>query len=177
MSFLIPAVSPRAVCWDVAKPEQSRVTHLLGALWTGAVTHEKVERFTRELAKLPQVPAFKTEHELYGGMYARTMHIPAGVIAVGRTHKHDHYFMCVSGEAAICSEEGTRTFRAGDFIKSSAGVRRLGFAITDTILRTIHRTDCMSIDDLEDDLIDEDEICLYDFDNKLKSDCNLEIQR
>jgi len=130
-------------------------------------TREEIERLQSEVAKMPQ-PELQTEHYFSGGMYCRKLIRPAGTLIVGKVHKKDHFFMCAQGQIIAWSEKGMVTLNAGDVICSKAGTKRVTLAVTDAIGITIHKTSKTNLDRIEKELIEPDELALYDSSNKLK---------
>jgi hypothetical protein len=130
-------------------------------------TREEIERLQSEVAKMPQ-PELETEHYFSGGMYCRKLVRPAGTLIIGKVHKKDHLFMCVQGQIIAWSEKGMVTLNAGDVICSKAGTKRVTLAVTDAIGITIHKTSKTNLDKIEKELIEPDELALYDSSNKLK---------
>jgi hypothetical protein len=130
-------------------------------------TREEIERLQSEVAKMPQ-PELETEHYFSGGMYCRKLIRPAGTLIVGKVHKKDHFFMCAQGQIIAWSEKGMVTLNAGDVICSKAGTKRVTLAVTDAIGITIHKTSKTNLDRIEKELIEPDELALYDSSNKLK---------
>jgi mannose-6-phosphate isomerase-like protein (cupin superfamily) len=130
-------------------------------------TLEQIERLQSEMAKMPQ-PELKTEHYFSGGMYCRKLIRPAGTLIVGKVHKKDHFFMCAKGQIIAWSEKGMVTLNAGDVLCSKAGTKRVTLAVTDAIGITFHKTSKTNLDKIEKELIEPDELALYDSSNKLK---------
>jgi quercetin dioxygenase-like cupin family protein len=131
-------------------------------------SREEIERLQSEVAKMPQ-PELQTEHYFSGGMYCRKLARPAGTLIVGKVHKKDHLFMCAQGQIIAWSEKGMVTLNAGDVICSKAGTKRVTLAVTDAIGITIHKTSKTNLDKIEKELIEPDELALYDSSNKLKA--------
>lgn len=130
-------------------------------------SREEILRLQSEMAKLPQVEV-DTEHYFNGGMYCRKVFRRAGTLIVGKIHKSDHFFMCTSGEIIAWSEKGMITLKAGDVIESKAGTKRVTLAVKDSIGITVHKTDKTDLDEIEAELIEFEEGCMYDSDNKIK---------
>lgn len=130
-------------------------------------TREEIERLQAEMAKMPQ-PELQTEHYFSGGMYCRKLIRPAGTLIVGKVHKKDHFFMCAQGQIIAWSEKGMVTLNAGDVLCSKAGTKRVTLAVTDAIGITFHKTNKTNLDKIEKELIEPDELALYDSANKLK---------
>jgi quercetin dioxygenase-like cupin family protein len=137
-------------------------------------TREQIERLQMEMSAMPQSElqlasdAMQTEHYFHGGMYARKLTRPAGTLIVGKVHKQDHYFLCAKGEIIAWSEKGMVHLNAGDIIESRPGTKRVTLAVTDAIGITFHKTDKTDLDEIEKDLIEPDELSLFDSNNKLK---------
>jgi len=128
---------------------------------------EQIERLQSEIIKMPQVE-LATEHFFSPGMYCRKVTRPAGTLIVGKVHKAPHFFVCVKGEILAWSETGMRRMQAGDVIESQAGTKRVTLAVVDSIGMTIHKTDKTDLDEIETELIEPDEIALFDSQNNLK---------
>ena len=130
-------------------------------------TLEQIERLQSEMAKMPQ-PELETEHYFSGGMYCRKLVRKAGTLIVGKVHKKDHFFMCAQGQIIAWSEKGMVTLNAGDVICSKAGTKRVTLAVTDAIGITFHKTSKTNLDKIEKELIEPDELALYDSSNNIK---------
>ena len=135
-------------------------------------TIEQIDKLQREMANMPQVE-FKTDHYFSEGMYCRKVFRPAGTLIVGKVHKKDHFFMCVSGEIIAWTENGMKNLVAGDIIESKQGTKRVTYALTDAIGITVHKTDKTDLDEIEQELIEPNEFALFDSSNKLK---NIEVR-
>jgi quercetin dioxygenase-like cupin family protein len=137
-------------------------------------TREQIERLQMEISQMPQTElqfatdAMQTEHYFHGGMYARKLIRPAGTLIVGKVHKQDHYFLCAKGEIIAWSEKGMMHLYAGDIIESRPGTKRVTLAVTDAIGITFHKTDKTDLDEIEKEMIELDDLALFDSANKLK---------
>lgn len=130
-------------------------------------TLEEIERLQREMSKMPQAE-LETEHYFSGGMYCRKLTRRAGTLIVGKVHKKDHFFLCAKGQIIAWSEKGMVTLNEGDIICSKKGTKRVTLAVTDAIGITFHKTNKVNLDKLEKELIEPDELALFDSGNKLK---------
>jgi quercetin dioxygenase-like cupin family protein len=135
---------------------------------------EQIGRLQEEVSKLQQIEP-STEHYFANGMYCRKMFMPAGMLVVGKLHKQDHFFICTKGEIVAWTENGMKNLCAGDIIESKLGTKRVIYAVTDSIITNVHKTDKIDLDEIETELIEPDETALFDFNNKLK-DWALELQ-
>lgn len=130
-------------------------------------TLAEIERLQHEMMKMPQAE-LQTEHYFSGGMYCRKLTRPAGTLIVGKVHKKDHFFLCAKGQIIAWSEKGMVTLNEGDVIASKAGTKRVTLAVTDAIGITFHKTNKINLDKIEKELIEPDELALFDSSNKLK---------
>jgi quercetin dioxygenase-like cupin family protein len=130
-------------------------------------TREEILRLQDEMAKMPQAE-LQTEHYFSQGMYCRKVFRKAGTIIVGKVHKKDHFFMCAQGQIIAWSEKGMVTLSAGDVLCSKAGTKRVTMAVTDAIGITVHKTNKTDLDKIEKELIEPDELALYDSSNNIK---------
>jgi quercetin dioxygenase-like cupin family protein len=135
---------------------------------------EQIGRLQEEVSKLQQIEP-STEHYFANGMYCRKMFMPAGMLVVGKLHKQDHFFICTKGEIVAWTENGMKNLCAGDIIESKLGTKRVIYAITDSIITNVHKTDKIDLNEIETELIEPDETALFDSSNKLK-DWALELQ-
>jgi hypothetical protein len=130
-------------------------------------SREQIERLQSEMALMPQAE-LKTDHYFNGGMYCRKVFRPAGTLIVGKIHKVDHLFMCVSGQIMAWTEQGMKTLNAGDIVESKAGTKRVTLALTDAIGVTVHKTDQKDLELIEKELIEPDNLALFDYNNEIK---------
>ena len=134
-------------------------------------TREQIDRLQAEMVKMPQVE-LQTEHYFVPGMYCRRVFRPAGTLIVGKIHKKPHFFLCVKGEIIAWTENGMRKLQAGDIIESEPGTKCVTLATMDSIGITVHRTDKTDLDEIEAELIEPDDLALFDSSNKLKQIVN-----
>lgn len=99
--------------------------------------HLPVYRLEAELLKLPQVD-MPVEHSFCSGLYARTMHIPAGTVLTGAVHRHDCFFVLREGVLAVTTDHGVTTLQPGQMLHSPAGTKRAGVALADCVVTTFH---------------------------------------
>lgn len=117
------------------------------------VKNGDVKRLEELILQEPQVD-LNTEHCLSGGVYARTIHIPAGTVLTGATHKKDHINI-VCGDISVTTDEGAKRLTGYCIVPTKAGMKRAGYAHTDTVWTTICATDLTIIEDIEDELVEE----------------------
>lgn len=130
-------------------------------------SREQIDRLQAEMAKLPQAE-LETEHFFSPGMYLRRVYRPAGTLIVGKVHKKPHFFLCAKGEIIAWTETGMRKLQAGDVVESQPGTKRVTLAVIDSIGVTVHLTDKTDLDEIEQELVEPDDLALFDSSNKLK---------
>ena len=135
------------------------------------VSREQIDRLQSEMVKMPQAELV-TEHYFRPGMYCRKLIRPAGTLIVGKVHKEPHFFLCAKGEIIAWTENGMRRLKEGDIIESEPGTKRVTLAVVDSIGITVHRTDKTDLDEIEAELIEPDDLALFDSSNKLKQIVN-----
>lgn len=96
-----------------------------------------IERLMRQA---PQVE-LKVKHYFSKGVYARELHIPAGVILTGEIHKFENLNILSQGKIEVLTEKGMQEVAAPFTVVSPSGTKRIARAITDCIWTTIHGTD------------------------------------
>jgi len=77
-------------------------------------------------------------HFFAPGMYLRELVVPAGMLMVGKIHKHAHFLLVLKGRAEVISEFGRFIVEAGHISISPAGVKRIVLALEDTQFVTVH---------------------------------------
>ena len=109
-----------------------------------------------------------TEHFFSPGMYCHRVFRPAGTLIVGKVHKQPHFFLCAKGEIIAWTENGMKVLQAGDVVESKPGTKRVTMATMDSIGITVHKTDKTDLDEIEAELVEPDDLALFDSGNKLK---------
>lgn len=117
-----------------------------------APSRESIERLEAAMLEAPQV-AIETSHVLSGGVYARTIRIPAGTLLTGLVHKHDHVNVCV-GDITVWTEQGMKRLTGHNVLPTKAGAKRAGYAHADTYWTTLSRTDQTELAAIEDEQVE-----------------------
>lgn len=79
-----------------------------------------------------------TTHHFADGVYMRELLIPAGNVCVGKMHRKEQLNILLRGTLIVATENGSEEMTGPCIIKSPAGVKRSGYALTDTVWLTIH---------------------------------------
>jgi hypothetical protein len=117
--------------------------------------YAKVRKLEAALLRCPQVD-MQTTHALSGGVYARTVFIPAGSVVTGATHKKDHICI-IDGDVETILDGQKQRITGRVILNGQAGVKRAVYAHDDTLWTTVCRTDLIDIADIEADLVEEPE--------------------
>lgn len=125
-----------------------------------------VETFKQELMKLPQVP-LDTLHFFADGMYCRVLLLRAGTALVGAVHRKEHFFMVMRGRLVVNSGEGPVVLDAPRILTCQPGTQRAGYALTDVMCLTVHRTDKTDLAEAEADIAEPDPESRYTTGNQL----------
>jgi quercetin dioxygenase-like cupin family protein len=120
------------------------------------IATSKVHRLQATMAAMPQVD-LQTTHALSGGVYARTVFIPAGCVVVGATHKQDHVCI-IDGDIETILEGEQRRITGRVVINGTKGVKRAVVAHEDTLWTTVCATELTDLDAIEAALVEEPEL-------------------
>lgn len=78
------------------------------------------------------------KHSFAEGIYIREMRMKKGQLVFSAIHKHSYPFFLLSGNLAISSEKGVEEFLAPYYVVTPEGTKRVGYAIEDSIVVTVH---------------------------------------
>ena len=129
----------------------------------------RVQALQNAISQLPQYEP-ETKHTFHAGMYCREVWRPAGVLVVGKIHKKEHFYLIVSGTVAITTDEGVKSVTGPHLLCSTPGTKRAVYAQTDALCMTFHVVDAKTIEDAEQELVEEDETSMFTLGNKLKNE-------
>ncbi len=96
---------------------------------------------------------FITKHHFMPGIYIRELHIPKGMIVIGRIHKHSHVSILGKGAIEVLVDGRIETVTAPFMTLTQPGFKRIGLALEDTIWSTMHLTDITDVSTLEKELV------------------------
>lgn len=96
-------------------------------------------------------------HHFAPGAYGRVMTLPAGLVVVGKIHKHAHINVISKGRVRVFTEqEGEQTLIAPCTFVSSPGTKRVVMVDEETVWTTVHVTDKTDLVEIEKEMISED---------------------
>ena len=128
---------------------------------------EKVDRLQAEVSKMPQYEP-ETTHTFHAGMYCREVFRPAGVLVVGKVHKKEHFYLIVSGTVLITGGDGPAIEVTGPkLICSKPGTKRAVYAVTDALCMTFHVVEATTVEDAEEELVEDDPDSMFTIGNKV----------
>lgn len=125
---------------------------------------DKAIAFEAILKQQPQVE-LKVIHHFSKNVYARELHIPAGVIVVGEIHKFKNLNILSKGKIQLATEDGLIEFEAPFTVVSPEGTKRVAKAITDCVWTTIHGTEETDVANIEKAFIAKSEVEWLEFCN------------
>lgn len=107
------------------------------ALASAPPSREQIERL--QASMLPIACAMPDAvHHFAPGMYGREFSMPAGMVVVGKIHRHGHLMMVLKGRAVVVDEFGRYEVAAGFVQASKPGAKRVVLALEDTTFMTVH---------------------------------------
>jgi mannose-6-phosphate isomerase-like protein (cupin superfamily) len=128
--FELPVAHPSQECLMSNVTVQEIEKHVPAA-------HLPIYRLESELLKLPQVE-MPLDHDFCNGLYARTMHIPAGTVLTGAVHRDESFFVVRKGHLVVTTDNGTAEVGPGFMSVTRANTKRAGVALTDVEVTTFH---------------------------------------
>jgi hypothetical protein len=96
---------------------------------------------------------FDVEHYQIDGVYVRSLFIPKDMVLTGKIHNHEHIAILAQGTIRVHNGEGFKEISAPCTWIEKAGVKRLGYALTDCTFINVIRTDLKNIADIENEAV------------------------
>lgn len=118
----------------------------------GVGIRDKVFAFER-LSRQHEQIQLKTIHHFSKDVYAREIHIPAGVILTGEIHKFENLNILSKGRMQVLTEDGVKEVEAPFTIVSPAGTKRIAYTLTECVWTTVHGTSETDINKIEQTFI------------------------
>ena len=119
---------------------------------TALGTMPEILQIEAQILQMPQVK-LPIEHYQIKGVYARSMFIPAGTLLTGKIHNFESIAILAKGTIRITNGTESYVISEGHVMVDQPGVKRLGYAETDVVFITVHRTDNIEIEAIEDELV------------------------
>lgn len=97
------------------------------------------------------------KHHFAPGSYGREMTLPAGMVVVGKIHKHAHINVISKGRVQVFTEhEGVLELAAPCTFVSRPGTKRVVHVLEETVWTTVHVTDKTDLAEIEREVIATD---------------------
>ncbi len=116
----------------------------------------KVFDLEAAMKQCPQIE-LKVIHHFSKDVYARELHIPAGVTLVGEIHKFENLNILSKGTMVVTTEEGVKEVSAPFTVVSPPGTKRAAHTLTDCVWTTIHGTSETDVVKIKDAFIAQSE--------------------
>lgn len=113
----------------------------------------KVYALENYILQLPQIDLVHT-HTLHGGVYTRTVFLPAGSVITGALIKVPTTLI-ISGDVIAYFGDTTLDVKGYKVLSTEAGRKTAFAAIGDTLLAMIFKTDAKTIEEAEECFTDE----------------------
>jgi len=114
---------------------------------------DMVRKLENMALKFPQVN-INTDHVIHGGMYARTIMIPAGVLLTGALIKVATVLI-VSGDVIVYMDSETVKLCGYNVFSASANRKQAFLAITDVYITTVFPTEASTVTEAEEQFTTE----------------------
>lgn len=136
-----------------------------GFPWFSLTYRQRLDMLEYALWQLPNKKTgdqFQIKHYFSDGIYMRELFIPAGDLIVGKIHKTRHLSIMSKGDKSMMTEFGITRIQSPYVEESMPGMKRAGYAHTDTVWTTIHATCKTDISEIEADLFEDSDISWID---------------
>jgi quercetin dioxygenase-like cupin family protein len=113
-----------------------------------------IERKMKEMPNAKYGDCFPLEHFFAKGLYVRQITVPRGALITSKIHKYSHAFFLLKGDISILQDdEGVRRLKAPCFFITPAGTKRAVYHHEDTVVITVHATEKIDLQEIEDEII------------------------
>lgn len=113
-----------------------------------------IQTFEHVLRQMPNQIVPENYHHFGPGVYLRELVMPAGMVAVGKLHKTQHFLIITRGRIQCKTDAGMTDLVAGDIILTQPGTKRVLLAYEDSVMVTVHVTDKTDLAEIEADVIE-----------------------
>lgn len=114
----------------------------------------KILELEETLRGMPQLD-LPVKHYQIEGVYVRELFLPKGTVLTGKIHNTEHISILSQGELMVVSEQGTFSLKAPYTVIDKPGTKRAGYAVTDCTFINVMRSDKLTIEDLEEELVSD----------------------
>lgn len=111
-----------------------------------------VETLENEMLNYEQLN-LPVQHLFVNGMYARQLLIPADTILTGRVHKYGYVDVMIYGDISVyIPGQGHKHMQGYNLMEGVPGRKRAGYTHKDTLWLTVHKTDAVICQNIEEEL-------------------------
>jgi len=107
------------------------------------------------MKQLPQLEA-PVKHHFSKGVYAREMHMPKGMLLVGKIHKTRHLNIISQGKCIVVTATRRLEVEAPYTFESYEGEQKVGYMLSDVVWTSIHLTESTDLAVIEKECIAEE---------------------
>ncbi len=108
---------------------------------------DRVRQLEAELLKAPQTPV-RTDHLLHGGMYSRTMMVPAGVVLTGALIRKAT-ILIIHGHFVLIADDRPIEIHGYNVFAGSKNRKQAGYAISDTYATVVAPSNAKTVEEAE----------------------------
>ena len=111
----------------------------------------QIDALESGLLQMPQID-IPVQHRFAedAGLYAREIVIPKGALMTGRVHKFQHVSIMISGDMTVLTETGMERVKGYHTWICPPGTKRVGYAHEETRWLTVHHSEQMTPQGIED---------------------------
>ena len=113
---------------------------------------------------------FPLFHHFSHGLYARELHVPKGMITIGKIHKYPCLNILAKGDRSTLIGDMIVRIQAPYIDVSPAGTKRITYTHEDSVWITVHATTETDVEKLEHELVAETEQEYQEFCRMVKAE-------
>ena len=98
---------------------------------------------------------FPLKHSFADGIYIRQMGMDKDSVVIGAIHNHLHAWFLLTGKITVITENSEEDFIAPCYVVSTPGVKRVIYAVEESIFVNVHKnpTNTQDLDELEAEIV------------------------
>lgn len=138
------------------------LTVTIGEIQTApkAASLEVIQAFESKLAEFQQ-ESIPVDHAFAGGIYRRTVTMPADTWVTSKYHKTEHFAVILRGTVDVWNRDKSKTrFEGPCMFVTPANTKRVLHTITEVEWATFHATEHTEVELVERDIIDPEQSLL-----------------
>ena len=113
---------------------------------------------------------FPLKHSFADGIYVRQMQMNKDSMVVGAIHNHEHLWFLLTGHIVVHAHEAVEEYIAPCYVKCSPGIKRVIYAVENSIFVNIHKnpTNTQDLNELEAEIVSRSYEEYEEYQNKNK---------